>query len=184
MKWNKRMNLIARNTSHADCIEKHFLDSLTLTPLVDSSCSRPVTILDVGSGAGFPGLVLAVSLPEIHVMLLEPRLKRVSFLRHIIRVLSLANVEVVAQRLESMPELLSRKIDYVTSRAVAEPSVFLSMIFPFLNGHTRALLMMSHEHSGAWQHRSPVEGIIVERCAQFMLPFSGAQRTVCRVVRK
>ncbi len=117
-KWSRRINLIARKTTTRDVVEKHFLDSLTLLPFVVGKDNLPsATLLDVGTGAGFPGLVLAVALPDLQVILVEPRLKRVSFLRHIIRTLSLANVEIIDQRLESAPGLQEKKIDYVTSRA-------------------------------------------------------------------
>lgn len=78
MKWNQRINLIARNTGEQQAIEIHFLDSLALLPLLTRT-DDAVHLLDVGSGAGFPGLVLACVLPEAHFTLVEPRQKRVSF---------------------------------------------------------------------------------------------------------
>ncbi|MCK5515866.1 MAG: class I SAM-dependent methyltransferase, partial [Desulfobulbaceae bacterium] len=81
LKWNKRINLIARNTQPAEVIEKHFLDSLTLLPVIKQYSGANPTLLDIGTGAGFPGLVLAAVMPELQVTLVEPRQKRVSFLR-------------------------------------------------------------------------------------------------------
>jgi len=180
-KWNRRINLIARNTSPADVIEKHFLDSLTLLPFFESSGAKRETLLDVGTGAGFPGLVLATALPDLQVILVEPRLKRVSFLRHIIRTLSLENVEVIEDRLESVPELCTGNINYVTSRAVAEPSIFLPMVAPFLARGARALLMLGREQALQWGSDAPVAGMILEQKKNFTLPVSGAERTVCIV---
>ena len=179
-KWNRRINLVARNTSPADVIEKHFLDSLTLLPFFESSGAQQI-LLDVGTGAGFPGLVLAVALPDLQVILVEPRSKRVSFLRHVIRTLALANVEVVGQRLESVPELYTRNIDFVTSRAVAEPSVFLPMVAPFLARGARALLMLGREQALQFEIDNPDAGIILEEKRDVILPFCGAERTVCKV---
>ena len=180
-KWNRRMNLIARNTSAKVSLEKHFLDSLTLLPFFSCSGSGRKTLLDVGTGAGFPGLVLAIALPDLQVILVEPRAKRVSFLRHIVRTLSPAHVEVIEDRLESVPWLGDRKIDYVTSRAVAEPSVFLPMVTPFLEQGARALLMLGPEQAQFPAADDTVAGVILEEKKTFTLPFSGAERTVCQV---
>ena len=81
-------------------VEKHFLDSLTLLPVIrqyglDNEMNSHASLLDVGTGAGFPGLVLAAALPELDVTLVEPRQKRVFFLCHIIRTLGLTNVQTI-----------------------------------------------------------------------------------------
>lgn len=180
-KWNRRINLIARNTPPEISLEKHFLDSLTLLPFFDRSGLRRETLLDVGTGAGFPGLVLAVALPDLQVILVEPRAKRVSFLRHVIRTLSLANVEVIEQRLEAVPELRTKTITFVTSRAVAEPSAFLPMVTPFLERGARALLMLGREQALQWETDASVPGMILEKKKAFTLPFSRAERAVCMV---
>ena len=75
MKWSRRVNLIARDTPEEQAVELHFLDSLTLAPLLQEP--EAVHLLDVGTGAGFPGLVLACVLPEARFTLVEPRQKRV-----------------------------------------------------------------------------------------------------------
>ncbi len=184
-KWSRRINLIARKTTTRDVVEKHFLDSLTLLPFVVGKDNLPsATLLDVGTGAGFPGLVLAVALPDLQVILVEPRLKRVSFLRHIIRTLSLANVEIIDQRLESAPGLQEKKIDYVTSRAVAEPAVFLPMVMPFLDGGARVLLMLGPDHAAQWKGDGPLRQLQLEESRDFVLPFSGAERTLCKLEHK
>ena len=183
-KWNQRINLIARKASPADIIEKHFLDSLTLLPFLGNRCSRQETLLDVGTGAGFPGLVLATALPDLQVILVEPRMKRVSFLRHIIRFLFLANVEVIGERLESVPERCTRNIDYVTSRAVADPVVFLPMVVHYLERGANILLMLGRDQAQKWKTDGPVPGMILEESRNFILPFSRAERTVCRVRKK
>ncbi len=180
-KWNRRMNLIARNTPPEVSLEKHFLDSLTLLPFFEGSGARKQTLLDVGTGAGFPGLVLAVARPDLQVILVEPRSKRVSFLRHITRTLSLANVEIIENRLESVPELCTRNINYVTSRAVAEFAVFLPMVAPYLERGARALLMLGREQAQQFEIDNPAAGIILEEKRNVILPFSGAERTVCKV---
>ena len=100
-KWNRKMNLVAHAAAQ-QVLEAHFLDSLTLLPFLRATDVQK-KLLDVGSGAGFPGLVLKTVLPELEVTLIEPRQKRVSFLKHIIRTLGLKGVEVLAIRLDKNP---------------------------------------------------------------------------------
>ena len=180
MKWGRRVNLIARDTPEAQAVETHFLDSLTLLPFLDRA--GEVHLLDVGSGAGFPGLALACVRPEARCTLCEPRQKRVSFLRHVIRTLGLVNVEVVAERVEAhLPDWPGR-FTHITSRAVAEPAAFLPLVRPLVTPATRVLLMLAraeglagidHLASGPWR---------VDGEHRFVLPFSGAPRLVAAVV--
>ena len=180
MKWSRRVNLIARDTPEAQAVETHFLDSLTLLPIMDEM--EAPHLLDVGSGAGFPGLALACVRPALRCTLCEPRQKRVSFLRHVIRTLGLANVEVVAERVEAhLPDWPGR-FTHLTSRAVAEPAAFLPLVRPLVTPTTRVLLMLAraeglagidHLASGPWR---------IERERRFVLPFSKAPRLVAAVV--
>ena len=180
MKWSRRVNLIARDTPEAQVVETHFLDSLTLLPFLDGA--GEVHLLDVGSGAGFPGLALACVRPDARFTLCEPRQKRVSFLRHVVRTLGLANVEVVAERVEAHLADWPGRFTHITSRAVAEPAAFLPLVRPLLTPAARVLLMLAraeglagidHLASGPWR---------IERERRFVLPFSKASRLVAAVV--
>ena len=180
MKWSRRVNLIARDTPETRVVETHFLDSLTLLPFLDGA--GEVHLLDVGSGAGFPGLALACVRPDARFTLCEPRQKRVSFLRHVVRTLGLANVEVVADRVEAQASAWQGRFTHITSRAVAEPAAFLPLVRPLVTPATRVLLMLAraeglagidHLASGPWR---------VDAERRFVLPFSGAPRLVAAVV--
>jgi len=166
LKWNRRINLVARNTTIVDIVERHFIDSLTLVPFLPATGKKDNILLDVGTGAGFPGLVLAVTRPDLRVILVEPRLKRVSFLRHINRYLHLNNVEIINARLGESDILTDRRIDLVTCRALAEPGIFLGMVEPLLQRGTRALLMLGPEQ---------------EKRREIRLPWSGRQRFLLAV---
>jgi 16S rRNA (guanine527-N7)-methyltransferase len=183
-KWNRHVNLIARKTDVKEIIEKHFLDSLTLLFFLRRDCQYRETLLDVGTGAGFPGLVLAIALPQLQVVLVEPRSKRASFLRHIVRLLTLANVEVIENRLEAVSTLHEREITYVTSRAVAGPVDFLPMVEPLLDKGASALLMLSPAQKKRLAGNYFSGKMIVEECRDFVLPFTRAGRTVCKVTKK
>jgi len=144
-KWSRRINLIARDTPEVQILENHFLDSLTLLPLLLAQGNRAVHLLDVGTGAGFPGLVLACVLPEARFTLVEPRQKRVTFLRHLLRTLQLNNVSVVADRIEPHALAWQGRFSHITSRAVAEPSLFLPLVRPLVTAETKVILMLARE---------------------------------------
>ena len=180
MKWSRRVNLIARDTPQAQVVETHFLDSLTLLPFLDGA--GEVHLLDVGSGAGFPGLALACMRPDARFTLCEPRQKRVSFLRHVVRTLGLANVEVVAERIEAHLADWPGRFTHITSRAVAEPAAFLPLVRPLVTPATRVLLMLARAEGLAGIDRLVSGPWRVDAERRFVLPFSGAPRLVAAVV--
>ena len=181
MKWNRRINLIARETTESQVIENHLLDSLTLMPLLTQADGQPVHLLDVGTGAGFPGLVLACALPEILVTLMEPRQKRVTFLRHVARLLNLDNVRIVAGRIEQCAAGVQGRFTHITSRAVAEPAVFLPMVRDLAGSGTRVILMLARQEMLAGIEQLPSGGWQIERTLAFILPFSQAPRLLAEV---
>ena len=180
MKWSRRVNLIARDTPETQVVETHFLDSLTLLPFLDGA--GEVHLLDVGSGAGFPGLALACVRPDARFTLCEPRQKRVSFLRHVVRTLGLANVEVVAERVEAHLADWPGRFTHITSRAVAEPAAFLPLVRPLVTPATRVLLMLARAEGLAGIDRLVSGPWRVDAERRFVLPFSGAPRLVAAVV--
>src|SRR2546425_11767965 len=127
--WNTRMNLTAI-TDPGEVLIKHFLDSLSLLMVYDRPEAR---LLDIGAGAGFPGLPLKIARPQWHVVLLEATGKKVTFLRHIIETLQLKDVVAVHGRAEE----LAHKAEYrgsftvVTARAVASLPALLEYAAPF-----------------------------------------------------
>ncbi len=115
--WNTRMNLTAI-TNPADVVDKHLLDSLAVLPWL-----RGHSVADVGSGAGFPGLPLAVADPERRYALIESTGKKVKFLRHVVERLELPNVDVLLGRAEALKP--SQPFDSVISRALGPLSGFI-----------------------------------------------------------
>ncbi len=127
--WNTRMNLTAI-TNPEEVLLRHFLDSLTLLPLID----RPrLRLLDIGTGAGFPGLPLKIVRPRWSVTLLEATGKKVTFVNHVINTLHLADAIAVHGRAEELahkPEYRA-KFDVVTARAVAAIPTLLEYSAPY-----------------------------------------------------
>lgn len=126
--WNKVMDLTAID-EEAQIVEKHFYDSLISAKYFKYENQ---TLLDIGSGAGFPGLVLAIAFPNLKITLLEPTLKRCNFLNEVIKVLDLSNVKVVNDRAENYIKEKRESFDLVTSRAVSRLNMLLELSIPFL----------------------------------------------------
>ena len=180
-KWSGKINLISKGSSDSEIIEKHFLDSLALFNLLSGP---DVHLLDIGTGAGFPGLVVAAVQPEIKVTLVEPRLKRVTFLNHIARTLQLDNVVVLGCRSEDEKMLPSDLgATHITSRAVAEIDDFLKMSARFCRQGGEVVCMKGPK----WEEelsRTELEtsyGTFQKKAVlQYELPFSGSKRALVR----
>lgn len=178
VKWNRRMNLVSQ-ASAQETVENHFLDSLTLLPYL--FCADEPELLDVGTGAGFPGLVLKAACPELGLTLVEPRAKRVTFLRHIIRSLRLDNVDIVEKRLE--PSLAGQLKTYVciTSRALATISEFLELAAPFSPAGGIVICMKgpkAEEEISKWRSDHPASPYTLRNIVTLTLPFSRAMRNL------
>ncbi len=127
LKWGRRINLVARAPLPV-IVETHFLDSLTLVPVIEHWPGTAGTgLLDVGSGAGFPGLVVKIVRPDWPLTLVEPREKRAVFLRHLIRTLGLEGVRVLSDRLETDNAFVRRygRFPWLTCRALFPAPEFL-----------------------------------------------------------
>jgi 16S rRNA (guanine527-N7)-methyltransferase len=176
-RWNAKINLVARDTSDEEVIDRHFLDSLAVLSLFDE---QPGRLLDVGSGAGFPGLIVKIMRPSFGVDLLEPRLKRVSFLRHVVRTLDLADIEIHAERLEpNRPPPGNNNYNWVTGRAVTSIGEFLSWCGHFHATGCRILFMKGPRYEEEMEAlgRLSLPWVLVKE-KKYRLPGCGAERVL------
>ncbi|HEY1350944.1 MAG TPA: 16S rRNA (guanine(527)-N(7))-methyltransferase RsmG [Ktedonobacteraceae bacterium] len=136
--WNTRVNLTAI-TDPREVLLKHVLDSLALLDLYQCERAR---VLDIGAGAGFPGLPLKIARPQWEVVLLEATGKKVQFQRHVIQLLDLHHVEAIHGRAEELAHRVEYRasFDLVTARAVAALPVLLEYAAPFCRNGGRILL--------------------------------------------
>lgn len=124
---NKVLNLTAIDDD-AGIYHKHFYDSLLISPLIKEN----TTICDIGSGAGFPGIVLAIARPDIHMTCVEPTTKRTNFLNRVVDECGLKNVTVVNERAEDYISEKRESFDYSTARAVAYLDILSELCLPFV----------------------------------------------------
>ena len=129
LKWNQKINLTAIR-SEKGIVVKHFLDSFSVNPYLPKHSS----ILDIGSGAGFPGIALKIVQPTLEVTLIDSVLKKVDFQKHILRLLGLKEVEAIHGRVQDKGILqrLGGRFGIVLSRAFSDLQTFLALSFPFL----------------------------------------------------
>jgi 16S rRNA (guanine527-N7)-methyltransferase len=175
--WSRKINLIAKGAGDAEILEKHFLDSLTLWPLLGGEKPH---LLDIGTGAGFPGLVCKAVMPDLQVTLVEPRLKRVSFLGHVARTLQVEEISILECRVEDETMLPSDgAFTHVTSRAVNEIKPFLEMCSRFAQPGVQVICMKGpkwKEELDAWQKSGGQENFTLVSQSNYVLPDSGGRR--------
>jgi len=142
--WNRRVNLTAISDP-LEIVHKHFLDSLSVITACDLHAAD--RIIDVGSGAGFPGLPIRIARPDVRLALLEAARKKCDFLRHIVAALGLSDVAIVNARAEDAGRDPAHREQYhvAVARAVAETATLVEYLLPFVRVGGRAVAQKSGE---------------------------------------
>ena len=147
--WSRRINLVSRR-DWSVLATKHLRQALTMAPVV-ASIPRQL-VMDLGSGAGLPAILLKIALPDSHFVLVESRRKRAHFLREVVRSAELDRIEVVNDRIENLSPVGA---DLVTARAVASPEKLLDLVQRHLAPHGWILSTLgknaTHSELLAWK---------------------------------
>ena len=157
LEWNNRMNLTAI-TDDEDVWQKHFADSLTLLPFLPAPSERPLRLIDVGCGAGFPGLPIKIMRPDISMTMLDSLRKRIFFLEDTISRLGFTDIECIHARAEDFVKEngRGRQYDICTSRAVARLNKLCKWCLPFVKNGGVFLAMKGPDTAVELEEALPV----------------------------
>ena len=185
VEWNEFMNLTSI-TAYDEVMKKHFVDSLSLIKAFD--VSKDVSVIDVGTGAGFPGLALKIAFPNLQVTLLDSLNKRIKFLDEVILQLELTGVETVHGRAEDFakPGKLREKFDLCVSRAVSNLTSLSEYCIPFVRVGGEFISYKSENMNEEMENAKKAISILggkFDRCEEFVLPESDIYRNLV-VIKK
>ena len=140
IEWNEKINLTAI-IEFDEVLKKHFLDSIAIGRILNQNES--VSILDIGTGAGFPGIPIKIAFPNTEITLMDSLNKRVNFLNEVIKELSLQKINAIHGRAEDFAkkDLLREKYDYCVSRAVANLSSLSEYCLPYVKSEENLFLI-------------------------------------------
>ena len=181
--WNQKMNL-TRITEKEDVYLKHFYDSLTLSKVID--LNQDLTLCDVGSGAGFPGIVLKICFPNLKITLLDSLQKRVNYLNEIIQKLDLKNIEAIHTRAEDYAKQNREKFDIVTARAVANLKILSELCIPMVKVNGLFIAMKANieeEIENSTEILKKLDSKI-EKIETFYLPIENSIRNIIMIQKQ
>ena len=185
VEWNKVMNLTGI-TEYQEVVEKHFLDSLSIVKVMDMDQAERV--IDIGTGAGFPGIPLKIAFPKLDIVLLDSLNKRIRFLDHVIEELGLEGIRTIHGRAEDFARdgKYRERFDLCVSRAVANLSSLSEYCLPYVKVGGRFVSYKSGDIGEEVNDASKAIALLggkKERIEKFQLPDTDIQRSFV-VIRK
>jgi len=182
LEYNEKFNLTAITTPE-DIYLKHFYDSLTLIKACD--LTEKLTILDIGTGAGFPGLVLKIVFPNLDITLIDSNKKKIGFLQDVIKKLKLENITTIITRAECLDKSYRHHFDIVTSRAVASLRILTELAIPYTKeqGYFIAMKGLSAEEVAEASSTIALLNSEITDIIEFTLPDNTSNRSLI-VIKK
>lgn len=183
IEYNKVMNLTGI-TEKNEVYLKHFYDSLTIAKVIDLTQEK--TLCDIGTGAGFPGLVIKILFPNLKITLVDSLNKRIEFLKAVIKKLDLQEIEAVHTRIEDYGKINREKYDVVTSRAVAPLNILLEYAIPLVktNKYFISYKGKISEELKASEKALKILDSEVEKIEEFILPVEESTRTILKIKKQ
>ncbi len=180
--WNEKINLTTI-VEEKQVYLKHFYDSLTLYKEIDFT--KDINLCDVGSGAGFPGIVIKIFFPNVKITLIDSLQKRVNYLNEVIKELKLDNIKAEHYRMEDYSRLHEEEFDYVTARAVANLGIIseISVRAVKLNGHMVFMKANCDDELDIFLVNAKKLGLALESTNEFQLPYEYSNRTLVNMVK-
>ena len=180
---NKKNNL-TRIIDKEEVYLKHFYDSLTLIKSID--LGKKIKICDVGSGAGFPGIVLKIAFPNLDMVLIDSLNKRILFLNKIIKSLNLKNICAIHERMENFSKQNKEVFDVITSRAVARSEILVEICSQALkiNGHLLLMKANCLEEINNTKKIISKYNIKINNIIEFSLPIENSKRTLVDFIKE
>lgn len=180
---NKVMNLTAIVDKN-EVYLKHFYDSLTIVKVIDLEIIH--NLCDIGTGAGFPGLVIGILFPKLQVTLVDSMTKRIKFLQLVIDELKLKNIVVVVARAENYALTNREEFDIVTARAVASLNILLEYCIPIIKVNGRFVAMKGNVDEEILSSKNALTALKseIEKIVSFKLPKENSHRTIINIRKK
>lgn len=181
VEYNKVMNLTGI-TEKGDVYLKHFYDSLTIAKIID--LNKEQTLCDIGTGAGFPGVVLKIFYPNLKVTLVDSLNKRINFLNDVINDLKLEKIETVHLRMEEYSRNNIEKFDIVTARAVSQMHFLLEVAIPMLKVGKYFIAMKGNiENEIDYTYALDKLNALQIELIKFKLPIEESNRTLIKILK-
>ena len=182
IEYNKVMNLTGI-TEKEQVYLKHFYDSLTITKIID--LEQEETLCDIGTGAGFPGIVIKILFPKLKVTLVDSLNKRIEFLKIIIKELQLEEIKAVHARAEEYARENIEKFDIVTSRAVAPLNILLEYSIPMVKINKYFIPFKGNISQEIKDSENALIKLnsTIERIEEFELPIENSKRAIIKIIK-
>lgn len=181
--WNEKINLTAI-TDKEEVYLKHFYDSLTLIKAIDLNDN--LSLCDIGTGAGFPGIVLKICFPNLNITLVDALEKRIKFLNKVIKELDLKDITAIHARAEDYAKDAREKFDIVTSRAVAKLNILNELCIPLVKVNGYFIPMKANIDKEIDTAKSSLDKLNskIENIISFKLPKEESIRNIIKIKKE
>jgi len=182
IEYNKVMNLTGI-TEKEEVYLKHFYDSLTITKIIDMNNEK--SLCDLGSGAGFPGIVIKIFYPNLNIVLVDSLNKRINFLNKVIEELGLKKIEAIHTRIEDYSKQNQEKFDIVTARAVAPLNILLELGINLVKVGKYFIAMKGNiDNEPNYENAINKLNCSLGNIVKFKLPIEESNRSLIKIIKE